>query len=89
MLKVSRKLTLTCLLLPLVPVVVSAQGRQPYPKAITDRLIRLETAMAPPPVNTVFNDPDFGSPMVRVTDQTTGFLQRGSYLRTAAQGVAK
>ena len=88
MLKVSGKLTLTCLLLPLVPVVVSAQGRQPYPKAITDRLIRLETPMAPPPVNTVFNDPDFGSPMVRVTDQTTGFLQRGSYLRTAAQGVA-
>jgi hypothetical protein len=66
----------------------SAQGIEPYPNAITNKLIYQETPMTPPPVNMVFNDPDFGSPMVRVTDQTTNFVHPGSYLRNAAQGMA-
>lgn len=65
-----------------------AQSSDPYPNAVTDRLIHLETPMAPPPVNVVFNDPDFGSPMVRATDATTNFVHPGTYLRTAASGEA-
>lgn len=48
-----------------------AQGIQPYPNAITDRLVHSKTFMPPPAVNTVFTDPDFGSAMVRVTDERT------------------
>jgi len=65
-----------------------AQGIEPYPNAVTNKLIYQETPMAPPPVNVVFNDPDFGSPMVRVTDQTTNFVHPGSYLRNAGLGDA-
>lgn len=36
-----------------------AQGIAPYPNAITNKLIYQETPMVPPPVNVVFNDPDF------------------------------
>jgi hypothetical protein len=68
--------------------VVCAQGIDPYPDAATDRLIHLETPMAPPPVNIVFNDPDFGSLMVRATDETTNFVNPGTYLRNAAVGSA-
>ncbi len=80
--------------LPLVIVFVIcagamfAQSSNPYPNAVTDRLVHLETPMAPPPVNVVFNDPDFGSPMVRATDETTNFVHPGTYLRTAASGEA-
>jgi hypothetical protein len=66
----------------------SGQGIEPYPNAITNKLIYQETPMAPPPVNVVFNDPDFGSPMVRATDPTTNFVHPGTYLRTAAAGEA-
>lgn len=66
----------------------AAQGVQPYPDAITDRLVRLETPMAPPAVNTPFTDPDFGSLMVRATGQTTNFKIPGSYLRNEASGQA-
>jgi hypothetical protein len=61
-------------------------AQNPYPNAVTNNNIYQETPMAPPPVNMVFNDPDFGSPMVRVTDQTTNFIRPGSYLRNAAAG---
>jgi hypothetical protein len=36
-----------------------AEAVQPYPNAITDRLVRPETPMTVPPINTVFRDPDF------------------------------
>jgi len=62
---------------------ISAQSRQPYPRAVTDRLIHQETSMPPPPRNVVFVDPDFGSSMVRVTDETTNYNTPGSFLRTA------
>jgi hypothetical protein len=48
-----------------------AQGVQPYPNAFTDRAVHPKTPMAPPPINTVFQDPDFGAFMVRVTDDNT------------------
>jgi hypothetical protein len=45
------------------------QGVQPYPNAITNRLFYPKTPMAPPPVNTVFRDPDLGAQLVRATDE--------------------
>jgi hypothetical protein len=44
--------------------------------------------MTPPLVNVPFVDPDFGSKMVRVTDETSHFLRPGGYLRTEASGSA-
>lgn len=64
----------------------SGQGVQPYPNAITDRVVRQETWMAPPPAKTVFEDPDFGSQMVRATDETTNQSKPGGFLRGAAVG---
>ncbi|MGB6477330.1 MAG: hypothetical protein WBF04_25025 [Candidatus Sulfotelmatobacter sp.] len=75
-------------LISIVATNAGAQGIQPYPDAITDWGIHTETWMAPPPVNTVFTDPDFGSAMVRATDRTTNFKNPGSWLRTAASGEA-
>ncbi len=70
----------------LLAVGMSAQSRPPYPNAVTDRGIHLKTPMAPPPVNSTFADPDFGSTMVRVTDQDSDFRHPGGYLRTEAIG---
>jgi hypothetical protein len=67
---------------------VSAQSPQPYPHAVTDRLIHLETPMLPPPANTLFTDPDFGSLMIRATDATTNFKLPGTFLRTEGSGEA-
>lgn len=69
---------LTCVF-QIAPNSISAQGIPPYPNAVTDRLLRAKTPMAPLPVNTVFKDPDFGSSMVRVTDQNTNPHVVGSY----------
>jgi hypothetical protein len=67
---------------------VSAQSRQPYPNAVTDQLIHRETPMLPPPRNVVFTDPDFGSAMVRATDETTNFKAPGTFLVSAGSGYA-
>jgi len=77
-----------CMLLTIFVLVerASAQGRQPYPHAITDRLVHEETPMSPPPRNVVFTDPDFGSSMVRATDATTNFKLPGTFLRTEGSG---
>jgi hypothetical protein len=64
----------------------SAQSPPPYPNAITDRNIHLKTPMVPPPANVPFTDPDFGSPMVRATDETTDYVHPGSYLMTEGSG---
>jgi hypothetical protein len=69
-------------------VLVSAQGVQPYPKAVTDRSIHDKRPMRPPFVNRPFSDRDFGSQMVRVTDATTNYKIPGSFLRTEASGKA-
>jgi hypothetical protein len=63
-----------------------AQSRQPYPNAVTNQLIYQETPMLPPMANVPFTDPDFGSPMVRVTDATTDFVFPGSAMNTEASG---
>lgn len=65
---------------------LSAQTTDPYPNALTDRDIHLETPMPPPAVNTVFTDPDFGSQMVRATDATTNPKHPGTFLRNEASG---
>lgn len=82
---VALPLFLLSLLILLAECQLWGQGINPYPNAITDRLIHLETPMAPPPINTPFSDPDFGSQMVRVTDETT---HAGGYVRTEAGGIA-
>src|SRR5580700_545469 len=73
-------------LILLLAVGVSAQSREPYPDALTDRSIHPKTPMAPPPVNLPFTDPDFGSTMVRVTDEHSNFLYPGGYLLTEGSG---
>ncbi len=67
---------------------LSGQSVQPYPQATTDQLVHTKTAMRPPMVNIPFVDPDFGSQMVRVTDETSQYLHPGGYLRTEASGTA-
>ena len=64
-----------------------SQGFHDYSNAITDRLVRFETPMPVPAANTRFNDPDFGSLMVRATDTTTNFKLPGTSLRTEASGA--
>jgi hypothetical protein len=71
------------LLLCFLSVCCWAQGIPPYPNAVTDRLLHGKTPMTPPPVNTVFQDPDFGSAMVRVTDENTNPRIPGSFYRNA------
>ena len=82
--------TIFCILLTTftLTLTVSAQTHDPYPHAVTDRLIHLETPMLPPPRNVVFTDPDFGSPMVRATDASTNFKLPGTFLRTEGGGEA-
>ena len=48
-----------------------AQGVEPYPHAITNRLFYPKSKMAPPVVNSPFPDPDLGAMIVRVTDGNT------------------
>lgn len=76
-----------CSVIQFVPNHVSAQGVQPYPNAITDRLVHGETPMAPPPVNTVFSDPDFGSLMVRATDTDSKPKLPGSFFRNPSEAA--
>jgi hypothetical protein len=63
-----------------------SQDPSPYPRAATDRAIHLKTPMAPPLANTRFTDPDFGSSMVRATDETSDFTHPGGYLMTQGSG---
>jgi hypothetical protein len=58
-----------------------AQGVQPYPNAFTDRGVHSKTPIAPPPIDNVFQDPDFGALMVRVTDDNTNPKDLHSYFR--------
>src|ERR1700724_3824390 len=84
------KILLVCILtlstIVSLVVTLAAQSPQPYPLAVTDRLIHKETLMSPPPRNVVFTDPDFGSLMVRATDPTTNFKLPGTFLRTGGSG---
>jgi len=82
------RLTFFLVVTALASLIVSAQSSQPYPNAVTDRLIHQETPMLPPPRNLVFTDPDFGSSMVRATDATTNLGVRGTFVRTEGGGRA-
>jgi hypothetical protein len=48
-----------------------AQGVQPYPDAITNRLFYAKTPMTPPAAHTPFSDPDLGGLMVRITNENS------------------
>jgi hypothetical protein len=63
-----------------------AQGVQPYPNAITDRVVRKETPKLAPRAKVLFKDPDLGSLMIRVTDPTTNPRRPGGYFRSPAVG---
>src|SRR5260370_33598349 len=79
---VRRCVTLTSLcLISLASAAARAQGVPPCPKAYTDRLVHAKTPMAPPAANTVFQDPDFGALMVRVTDGNTNPKQINNFFR--------
>ena len=66
----------------LVPAnLARAQGIEPYPDAITNRLFYPKTPMTPPEVNTPFVDPDLGGLMVRVTNENSNPKVSGSYFR--------
>ena len=66
----------------------AAQGINPYPNAVTDRAIHLESPMSVPPTNVVVTDPDFGSSIVRATDEMTNFKLPGTALVNEASGEA-
>jgi len=65
--------------------IAAAQARQPYPNAVTDREIHHETYMSVPERNQVTVDPDFGSLMVRASDEKTNAFPDG-YLRNSGSG---
>ena len=67
--------------IPLLSLCLWAQGISPYPNAITDRELHAKTPMAPPPARTLFHEPDFGSLMVRVTDENSNPKAPGSFFR--------
>jgi hypothetical protein len=64
------------------------QSIEPYPNAVSDQLVHPKTLMGPPAANVPFRDPDFGSEMVRVTDENSNIKRSGIYLRTEASGNA-
>jgi len=70
---------LSCLIALLVCAQVEGQGIPPYRGAFTYREVRHATPVFPPPVNTTFSDPDFGSSIVRVTDENTDLARSGSF----------
>lgn len=82
------KLPAVCLILflcSLSSVPAMAQSSDPYPQATTDKNIHPKTPMAPPAINMPFHDPDFGTEMVRVTDENSDPLgARASYQASSA-----
>src|ERR1700722_2730099 len=76
-----RFVTLASSVIWFVSAAALSQGVQPYPDAFTDRNVHPKTSMAPPAVNTVFQDPDFGALMLRATDDYTNPRQIHSYFR--------
>jgi hypothetical protein len=68
-----------------VPIAAKGQTATTY-NARTDRLLQPQTPIGPPAVNAVFQDPDFGSNMVRVTDTNTNPSSTGLFYRNASVG---
>ena len=77
----SQRLAFSILAVPIVSMCLFAQGVEPYPNAITNRQFYAQTPMTPPPVNTVFQDPDLGGTMVRITDANTNPALPTGYFR--------
>jgi hypothetical protein len=84
---VSHRLVFSTLVVPIVSVCLFAQGLPPYPNAIADRLFHGKTPMAPPAVNAVFQDPDLGSSMVRITDGKTNPKQPDGFFHNPPSDV--
>ncbi|HET9306931.1 MAG TPA: hypothetical protein VFO46_12955 [Candidatus Sulfotelmatobacter sp.] len=76
---------LVCLLVAFTSL-LTAQSQQAYTHAVTDNAIHLKTAMSPPPRNLPFKDPDFGSAIVRATDESTNYIFPGTSLTTDGTG---
>lgn len=66
---------------------IYSQSPAPYPNAVTDRFLHPKTALVPPPINTGFTDPDFGSSMVRVSDENTNPRHSNLYVITEGSGA--
>ena len=75
------RFVLSVVAVPIMSLCLAAQGVQPYPNAITNRQFYPKTPMTPPAVNTVFQDPDMGGTMVRITDGSTNPNQPNGYYR--------
>jgi Putative Ig domain len=64
-------------------------GGPPIYCARSDRNLQMETPLPPPAVNAVFDDPDFGSRMVRVTDPSllaaSGLPNQGYITNSSAE----
>ncbi|HWZ84367.1 MAG TPA: hypothetical protein VNW47_17190 [Terriglobales bacterium] len=75
------------ILLPILSLSLWSQGIAPYPNAVTDRVVHAKTPMAPPSVRAPFHEPDFGSMMVRVTDEKTDARFPGSFFRNPTPDV--
>ena len=73
------------LVLLLTSSLVWAQGVQPYPNAITNRLLYPKTPMTPPAVNSVFVDPDLGASLLRATDEYTDPTKPDTYFHNPPQ----
>src|SRR5271167_3603407 len=73
------RLVFSMVVVPILSACLFAQGAQPYPNAITNRQFYAKTPMTPPPVNTVFQDPNLGGTMVRVTDENTNPALPGDF----------
>jgi len=74
------------LVFPILRQTASGQSSQPYPNAATDTGIHMKTAMAPPLVNVPFSDPDFGTRMVRVTDENSDVPSPGATFQASTAG---
>jgi hypothetical protein len=82
----SKVCTLT-LAIGLLATSALSQSPAPYQDAATDRGIHPKTPMAPSPVNQPFNDPDFGSLMVRVTDKNSNPRGPGGTYQASVGGT--
>lgn len=83
----SRGLVFSIWVVPIVSACLLAQGIPPYPNAITDRLFHGKTPMPPSAVNTIFQDPDLGSSMVRITDGKTNPKQPDGFFHNPPSDV--
>jgi hypothetical protein len=83
----SHRFALSILALPILSACGFAQGVNPYPSAITDREFYAQSPMTPPAVDSVFQDPDLGGTIVRVTGPNTNPALVNGYFRNPEPDV--